>query len=568
MKLTPYILPLLALGTINSYAAEIVKLKNAQTAVLNVFTYDANGKLLNSGVAFYIGEQGEAVASYHFFKGAYKAEVVDFKGKKHAVQRIIGANASTDLVKFKVDNGGNNDYFSITNNAAVKGAPLYMLNYTTKKKQPGQVVNISSDEPYNNYRYYHIDVQNDKANMGRPLVDAEGSLMGITQKNNKKNAEYAYALDSRFINELRATAKSAFNTDLLEINIPKALPNNAKDALTYLYMLPSIDTLTCRTAYNDFITSYPNMAEGYVNRANYYLKQGDLAHSEQDFLLAAEKAASDTTSMTPDAVHYQFSTALYKVALSPIDSATTPSNWTLQRAEEEASKAYSIKPHTLYLMHKGKCQYAQRNYDGSYQIFSKVCTDKQFASADTYYSAALALEKTGRDSMQVITLLDSCITHLPQPVNARYAQYYLERSRRLIQAGHFRKAVFDYNEYEKIIGPRNLNANFYYLRYQAETEAHMYQQALDDIRTAIATSKEPIPFRLEEAALLLSVGEFKQAIEAAQKLLHDLPENPDCYKIIGVAYGEQGNKTEAIKNLQKAKNLGDTSVETFIKKYQ
>ena len=96
----------------------------------------------------------------------------------------------------------------------------------------------------------------------------------------------------------------------------------------------------------------------------------------------------------------------------------------------------------------------------------------------------------------------------------------------------------------------------------------MYQQALDDIRTAIATSKEPIPFRIEEAALLLSVGEFKQAIEAAQKLLHDLPENPDCYKIIGVAYGEQGNKTEAIKNLQKAKNLGDTSVETFIKKYQ
>ena len=69
------------------------------------------------------------------------------------------------------------------------------------------------------------------------------------------------------------------------------------------------------------------------------------------------------------------------------------------------------------------------------------------------------LKKPVSDSMQVITLLDSCITHLPQPVNARYAQYYLERSRRLIQAA-LRKAVFDYNEYEKIIGPRNLNANF------------------------------------------------------------------------------------------------------------
>lgn len=568
MKLKPYILPLLALGTLNSYAAEIIKLKNAQSAVLNVFTYDASGKLLNSGVAFYISGQGEAVAAYQFFKGAYKAEVVDFKGKKYAVQRIIGANASTDLVKFKVDNGGNNDYFSITNQAALKETPLYLLNYTTKKKQQGQAVNISSDEPYNNYRYYHVSVQNNNANIGCPLVDANGLLVGVTQKNNKKNAENACALDSRFINDLQATAKSAFNTDLLEINIPKAIPGNAKDALTYIYMLPSIDTLTCRTAYNDFIESYPNMAEGYVNRANYHLKQGNLTNSEQDFLLAAEKAISDTTSMTPDAVHYQFSSALYKVALSSTDTVQTQNNWNLQRAEEEATKAYSIKPHTLYLMHKGKCQYAQKNYMGAYQSFSKACADSRFASADTYFSAALALEKTGRDSMQVITLLDSCIAHLPQPVNARYAQYYLERSHRLIKAGNFRKAVFDYNEYEKIIGPRNLNANFYYLRYQAETEAHMYQQALDDIRTAIATSKEPIPYRLEEAALLLSVGEFKQALAAAEKLLIDLPENPDCYKIIGISYGELGNKTEAIKNLQKAKNLGDTSVETFITKYQ
>ena len=95
----------------------------------------------------------------------------------------------------------------------------------------------------------------------------------------------------------------------------------------------------------------------------------------------------------------------------------------------------------------------------------------------------------------------------------------------------------------------------------------MYQQALDDLHTAISFSKEPLPYKIDEAALLLNVGEFERAIAAAEDVLKQLPENPDCYKIIGVAQGELGKKAAALKNLNKAKQLGDDTVDTFIAKY-
>ena len=157
---------------------------------------------------------------------------------------------------------------------------------------------------------------------------------------------------------------------------------------------------------------------------------------------------------------------------------------------------------------------------------------------------------------------------MPQPANARHAHFYFERAQRLIQAKRFREAVFDYNEYEKLVGPRNLNERFYYLRHLAEVEARMYQQALDDLHSAIAQSATPLPYRLDEAYLLLRIGELDTAARAARALLKELPENPDCYKIIGIVLGEQGKKAEAVQSLNKAQQLGDDTVAPLIEKYQ
>jgi len=219
-------------------------------------------------------------------------------------------------------------------------------------------------------------------------------------------------------------------------------------------------------------------------------------------------------------------------------------------------------------MQKGYCQFASRNYEGAYQSFTKASRDPQFATPNTFYSAAQAVDLARNDSAAVLALLDSCIAHTSTPPTSKDAPYYLARYQRLIASGQYRKAVMDLNEYEKAIGPKNLTANFYYLRSQAEMQAHMYQQALDDTRTAIATSSTPLPFRINEAYILLEVGEYQQALDAAQKLLKDLPENPDCYRIMGVSYGELGQKQKAKENLLKAQQLGDEEVGLFLEKYK
>lgn len=549
-------------------ASAAVTPKNAGKAMLNIFAYDSGGKLLRSGQAFFIDGRGNAATSYALLKGAASAEVIDAKGKKHAVRRILGANSTTDIVKFSTDTPSGNEYFSITSTPAAQGATLQLVRYSTDKKAEPKLVSISKDEAYNDFRYYYISAKNTAENIACPLIDENGSLVAIVQQNVGKDATTACAIDARFINELKISATSSLNSDLKAIGIPKALPSDIKEAGTYLYMMPQADSLACANAYSDFIETWPSLPDGYSTRAAWYASRGDYSACEADFATAFEKAKTDTSSLKADALHYSLSDLIYRTAAQRTDSAPAYPGWTLQRAEQEADLAYAAAPYTLYLSQKGKCQFAQRDYAGAYQSFSRVCEDKKFASAESYFSAARSLELSGGDSLQVLALLDSCVAHIATPATAGEAQFFLERSQRLLRAGRYRLAVLDYNEYEKAVGPKNLTAQFYYLREQAEMEAHMYQQALDDIRTAIATSDNPLFFRLEEAYILLRVGEFQPAIDAATSLLKDLPESPDCYKIIGIAHGELGHKAIARQNLLKAQQLGDTTVESFISKYK
>lgn len=574
-KMKTHILSAALLAALNIPATADVAPKDAYKAMLNVFAYDSQGKLLHSGAAFFTDAQGNAVTSYQMLQGASRAEVIDFKGKKYPVSRILGANATTDLAKFSIEGYKGNEYFAIAGQPAAKDSKLQLVRYTTDKKKLPQAVSIVSDEAYNAFRYYYVDAANEPADMACPLIDETGSIVGILQRNVKKNASSACAIDARFVHELSIDATAAFSSDLRGIYIPKALPGNAKDALTYLYMIPASDSLACLTAYNDFVAAYPSMPDGYAGRALFHAEHRNFSACEADFATALEKASADTTGMKADAVHHSLSNLIYDLTLAvadslPVSEGLTPiyKDWNLKRAEAEADLAYAARPYSLYLLQKGKCQYAQGNYEGAFQSFSNVCEDKSFASPDTYLSAARALEATGRDSAQVIALLDSCVSLLPKPATAQYALYYWERAQRLIQAGRYRDAVLDFNDYEVAVGPNNLNEEFYYIRSQTEMQARMYQQAIDDIRTAIATAADPLPYRLEEALILLRVGEYQQAIDAAKKLLADFPENADCHKIIGIAYGETGNKAQAVEHLKKAQATGDTTAAALIEKYQ
>lgn len=539
--------------------------------MLSLTAYDQNNKVVQQGTAFFVDNQGTAVTAYNTLKDAWRVELVDAKGKRYSLSRILGANATTDLVKFSVKDVKKNDYFNITTTAAEKGKNLLLMRYTTDKKRTPLEITINKDEAFDNYRYYHVSAANDSVNFSCPLVDEEGNLVAIVQRDVTPNATRACAIDARFINDLTINATSAINSDLTSLHLPKALPSNVKDALTYLYILPLNDSTTCTTAYADFIAAYPEQPEGYLQRATFYAAKGDVKQADSEFALAIQKAkvCKDTTATKEDAIRNSMSRIIYNKVMEQGKDSTLTNGWTLARAEEEADKAYALMPNALYLVQRGNCQYAQRKYEAAYQSFKTACEDKNFASSETFFSAARSLELTDKPDMkEVIALLDSCIAYIPSKSKARYAQFYFERSQRLLKAQEYRKAVADYNEYEQLVGPRNLTDQFYYMRSKAEEKGHMYQQALDDLHTAIATSKQPQLYQLDEAILLLNIGEYQKAINAAQELLKTLPENPDCYKVLGVAHGELKHKAQAIQYLKKAQELGDDSVSSFLEKYK
>ena len=74
--------------------------KEAYKAMLKLITYNAQGQQLGTANAFFVGNNTQVATSYSALKDAYKAEVVDFKGNKYPLHRILGANSTTDLVLF------------------------------------------------------------------------------------------------------------------------------------------------------------------------------------------------------------------------------------------------------------------------------------------------------------------------------------------------------------------------------------------------------------------------------------------------------------------------------------
>ena len=561
-----------------------IEIKNAYKAMFSIVSYDKAGNIMHSGYGFFIDDNGEGIAPFSLMEGASKADIIDYKGNKIPVLRILGASSAYDLVKFTTKGTKKIESFKIANAPITDaGTPLQLVNYSGKKKSKPTMVTIDKADDFEQYKYLQISAENNESNVGCPLLDATGELTAIVQKNVEKNAKTACAVDARFINELTVSSTGLLNADLRAIDSPKGLPSTEKEALTFNYMLGYKDSIAALTAANDFIEAHPENAEGYVNRGSFYASKHEYAQCEKDFQTALEKAEKNPSGIQADEIHNNLSKLVYnKVLYTPKPEFV---NWTLDRAIDEAGKAFSIKPSPYYLLQQAHSYFGKKEYKSAYDNYYKICTQKfpgekewaPQAKVETWLFAARAYElnmhlegntSNLQDSLHIITLLDSAIANLPKPYAKTDARYFIERAQRFEKVNKFRNAVMDYIEYEKIIGPKNLNDKFYYLREQAEIKCRMYQQALDDIRTAIAFNPKDPFYPVEEAIVLLQAGMFKEAIAACEKSLKMLPENPDCYKVMGIAYGELKDKKKAITALKKAQALGDPTVEPFIQKYQ
>ncbi|MCH5181320.1 MAG: tetratricopeptide repeat protein [Prevotellaceae bacterium] len=536
----------------------------AQTeSVVNIFTYKADGSLHKSGYGFFATADGQTVAPYDLFDGAVRAEVVDAKGRTWPVFRILGANSSYGIVRCSVE-GLKNAPFLACGKGASAGEAVALSAYAAKKKEKPLPATVTTAEAYDNYSYYSLSAPNEEKYFGCPVTNAAGSVVAIAQRNAASGATTLCALDARFADSLRVSALSALDRDLRAIAIPKAIPAAQEDARTYIYMLSNADSLSAVTAMNDFVAAWPGDADGCLMRGDFFVATGDSVRAEADYAKALALAAAVSPGAEAN-VHYNISRAvLAQAAMRRIPGSP---DWTFSRAEAEAAEACRLSDNPLFFMQHGQCLYALCDYRRAYESFLAASTGS-FASPQTYFSAARSLELAGGSADSVICLLDSAVACIPRPCSAADASFYYERATRLVQVEKYRAAVADYNEYEKAVGPRNLTDVFYFFREQAEIAGRMYQQALDDIRTAASMRPDNPVYRLEEAAILLQVGLFEEAIASAGQAIGLQPENADGYKIKGIAQGELGQKKAAAESFRRAQELGDEDATGLLRKYQ
>ena len=556
MKRLFFMIGCMLLATV-SYAQNPAWAKKAAQAVFTLKTFSADGSLLASVNGFFIDEQGQAVSSFAPFKNAQRAVIIDAQGKEMEVDCLMGYNDMYDVAKFRVI-AKKTQALSIAQNAASNGATLWLMPYAVKKVPACTKGTVSSAEQFGEgYTYYTLDMETSDQQVGCPILNEQGEAVGILQPSASGKSTTGYAVSVRYANSLRMSALSHNDPVLRTVKITKALPDDQSEATLALYVSSStMSTEEYDQLINRFIEKFPQSSDGYIYRARQKMAKDDFQGADDDM-----KQAIKVGDMKDDA-HYQYAQMVFQKILYKDDKPYEP--WTLDFALEEAKAAYKVNPQPVYQQLQAQILFAQQKYDEAYNIYMELAKTDMM-KAESYYAAAQCKTQMN-DKEAALALLDSAVNTFTKPYIKTAAPYLYARAQALFEAKKYRPAVNDYNDYETLMAAQ-LGANFYFLREQAEFAGHLYQQALNDIRRAAEMEPNELVYRAEKANVELRVGMTDEAIESAKGCISMAPEGSDGYLLLGLAQCVKGQKAEGLKNLTKAKELGNSQAQSLIDKY-
>lgn len=538
--------------------------EKAKKAVFSVVTYDKENKIKGTGNGFYIDAQGTALSDYTLFENAARAVVINADGKQQDVSRILGANSMYDIVKFNTPIDKKQTTLTLASQPAKVGETVYLLPYSTQKAttlQTGKVTSV--DSIGNNSFYYTLEMKTGEKTVSCPIMNANGEVLGLIQKNASDESMESYAIGASYGASLTISALSMNDGALKKIGIKKALPDTEEQALVFLYMSSEqMDKETYLSVLNDFLSQYPHSMEGYIRRANYYMSMKDTSK----YPLADEdlKKAIEVSSSKEDAM-FQVAKAMYSYLISQ-EGKEGYEEWSYDKTLELISDAIQKNNQPLYVQLEGDILFAQGKYGEAFNCYDKV-NQSSLASAATFYSASKAKQLTeGSDINEVLALMDSAIVKLSKPYFGEAAPYFYERADLRAQAGKYREAVMDYNTfYDAVSG--DVTAYFYFQREQAEMQCRMYQQALNDINKAVEMAPEEVDYWVEKGSVHLRVNQLDEAIAAFNKALSMNDQYAAAYRMLGYCQAMQKKNKEACANFAKAKELGDEVVDQLIEKY-
>ena len=531
----------------SSLMAQPGPVQKVSKSVFTLTTFNKDGGIIASTQGVFIDNKGTAISTFKPFVGATKASIVDASGKSMNVDAILGADELYDVAKFRII--GATTAAPIASKASVAGEKVWLVPYSIKKS-PFQQEDISSVENFmTTYNYYIFSSSVPENAVGCPFVNKNGQVIGLMHTNGQTTA-----IDANYAKQLKVTGLSTLDAALRETGIRTALPDTEQDAITMMTLKKGQIPVDVYKEYTqEFINKFPTSAFGYKEKALYLVDQEKYAEAAK----LMEEGIKKSTAK--DEAHSNYADLIYQKIAYKGDSTYTA--WTLDKAIDEAQKAYAAKPQPVYKHQEAQINFLKGNYQKACDMFLDL-TKSNLNGGELYFEAAQAKTHLKAPAQEIEVLLDSAIS-----VGARTGMagnYYLARANFLNEQGQYRRAIQDYNMYDSIARP--MDANFFYTRYQCETKLRMWQPALLDIARACYLAPKQPTFFAEWASLDLRVKRYDEGISAATHCTKLAPKYADGYLLLGLLQKEKGLKDEAIKNLKKAQELGDTRAAEYLSK--
>ena len=554
MKLRTLILAIsLVFGVSTSLFAQPAAVKKAADAAFTLTTFKADGSILATSNGVCISTDGIAVSPWKPFIGADKAVIVDSKGQKHDVECLLGANEIYDIAKFQVSGKTAAAPLATTVSA---GDEVWLTPIL--KSGNAEKANVTSVEKFmDKYNYAILSSSaTDKMN-GVPVFDEKGQVIGLYNKSGDSQS----STDANYAKDFVLKGLSQNDVTLRQSDIRIGLPNTLEEAVVALMLSSEKPANIHEAIVNEFITKFPQSNDGYYALANIQIAKGEVANADKTMQTAIGKVTAK------DEAHYNYARLIYRNAFIPeFEEKAKAIGWTLDKALDEVQKAQSAKANDAYRHLQAQITYAKGDYAKAYTDFEAL-TKTKFNNPELYLEMAQSRQHLGGTDQEILDLLNKSIELCDTPYVSTSAPYFYTRGQQLEKMGEYRKAVQDYYTYEYFNQGR-LGAAFYYMREQCEVKGRMWQQALQDILVASRLDpKEPL-YPTEAGSLLLRLNKLDAAMSAAQQAIQLDDTQPDAYLILGIAQCESKQKESGIKNIQKAKELGNTQADTFLQKYK
>lgn len=554
MKLRTLILAIsLVFGVSTSLFAQPAAVKKAADAAFTLTTFKADGSILATSNGVCISTDGIAVSPWKPFIGADKAVIVDSKGQKHDVECLLGANEIYDIAKFQVSGKTAAAPLATTVSA---GDEVWLTPIL--KSGNAEKANVTSVEKFmDKYNYAILSSSaTDKMN-GVPVFDEKGQVIGLYNKSGDSQS----STDANYAKDFVLKGLSQNDVTLRQSDIRIGLPNTLEETVVALMLSSEKPANIHEAIVNEFITKFPQSNDGYYALANIQIAKGEVANADKTMQTAIGKV------IAKDEAHYNYARLIYRNAFIPeFEEKAKAIGWTLDKALDEVQKAQSAKANDAYRHLQAQITYAKGDYAKAYTDFEAL-TKTKFNNPELYLEMAQSRQHLGGTDQEILDLLNKSIELCDTPYVSTSAPYFYTRGQQLEKMGEYRKAVQDYYTYEYFNQGR-LGAAFYYMREQCEVKGRMWQQALQDILVASRLDpKEPL-YPTEAGSLLLRLNKLDAAMSAAQQAIQLDAAQPDAYLILGIAQCESKQKESGIKNIQKAKELGNAQADTFLQKYK